>query len=280
MPAKILDGKKTAEKIVKEIWQRVKTMKIKPGLVFVLVGNNPASKVYIENKDKACKNAGFYTETLKLPETIAESELLRKITQLNNNPKIHGMIVQLPLPKHIDEKLIIDSIWPHKDADGFSPMNLGNMLINNNMILPATPKGIIRLLDEYKIKTEGKHAVVVGRSNIVGKPVSILLLNKGATVSICHSQTKNLAAMTKQADILVVAAGKPKLIKANMVKKGAVVVDVGINREKGRIIGDVDFDNVKKVASYITPVPGGIGPMTIAMLLENTLECMNVIKIR
>ena len=272
----IIDGKKTAQKVIEEIKAKVKKMKVKPGLAFVLVGDNPASKVYISNKDKACKNAGFHTETIRLDEDVPEGDLIEKVNELNNNPIIHGFIVQMPLPKHIDEQLIIDGILPHKDADGFSPVNLGNMLTNNYMILPATPKGIIRLLDEYKIDIEGKHAVVVGRSNIVGKPVSVLLLNRGATVSICHSKTKNLAKITKQADILVVAVGRPQMIKANMVKKGVVVIDVGINKLGGKLVGDVDFNSVSKVASYITPVPGGVGPMTVAMLLENTLECMDI----
>jgi len=277
MTAKIIDGKKLAEKIRKEIKEKVKKIGIKPGLAFVLVGNNPASQVYVGGKDKACKEAGFYTETHHLPENIDELRLLQLIDKINQDKKIHGMIVQLPLPKQIDEKLVLESILPHKDADGFNAINMGNLLAGNNMIVSATPKGIIRLIESTGVKIEGKHAVVVGRSNIVGKPVALLLQQKNATVTICHSKTKPLEKYTKDADILVAAIGKPGLIKSDMVKKGAIVIDVGINRlESGKLVGDVDFDKVKKVASYITPVPGGVGPMTIAMLMENTLECMGL----
>jgi len=272
MTAKIIDGKKLAEKIRKEIKEKVKKLDVKPGLAFVLVGNNPASQLYVGNKDKAGKEAGFYIETHHLPENTDQLKLLNLVDKLNQDRKIHGMIIQLPLPKQIDEKLIIEAILPHKDADGFNPINVGNMLIGNNLIIPATPKGIMKLIESTGVNIEGKYAVVVGRSNIVGKPVSILLQQKNATVTMCHSRTKHLVQYTKQADILVVAVGKAKVIKADMVKKGAIVVDVGTNKVNGRLVGDVDFDNVKKVASYITPVPGGVGPMTIAMLLENTLE--------
>lgn len=277
MTAKIIDGKKLAEKIRKDIKEKVKKLGVKPGLAFVLVGNNPASQVYVRNKDNACKEVGFYTETHHLPENTDEMKLLQLIDKINQNKKIHGMIVQLPLPKQISEKLVLESILPHKDADGFNAINMGNMLAGNNLIVPATPKGIIKLIESTGVKIEGKHAVVVGRSNTVGKPAAVLLQQKNATVTMCHSRTKPLEKYTKDADILVAAIGKPGLIKAAMVKKGAVVIDVGINRlESGKLVGDVDFDNVRKVAGYITPVPGGVGPMTIAMLIENTLECMGL----
>ncbi|MDP7180086.1 MAG: bifunctional 5,10-methylenetetrahydrofolate dehydrogenase/5,10-methenyltetrahydrofolate cyclohydrolase [Candidatus Woesearchaeota archaeon] len=278
MTAKIIDGKKVAEKVISDIGKKVKGMKVKPGLAVVLVGKNPASQIYVGMKEKKCKEAGFYSEKHVLDERIDEIALLKIVDELNQNSKIHGMLVQLPLPKHINEQLIIDAIVPHKDADGFNPLNMGNMLIGNNMILPATPKGVMRLFDEYNIKLEGKHAVVIGRSNIVGKPISVLLQQRNATVTMCHSRTKDLKGITKKADIIVAAVGKAKMIKKDMVKKGAVVIDVGMNRDKGKLCGDVDFEHVKSVASYITPVPRGVGPMTIAMLLENTLECMELRK--
>tara|TARA_Y100000310_G_scaffold336963_1_gene422829 strand:- start:419 stop:1255 length:837 start_codon:yes stop_codon:yes gene_type:complete len=278
MAAKIIDGKEVAEKIISDIGDKVKGMKVKPGLAVVIVGKNPASQIYVGMKEKKCKEAGFYSEKHVLDEQIDEVKLLKIVDELNQSSKIHGMIVQLPLPKHINEQLIIDAILPHKDADGFNPINMGNMLIGNNMILPATPKGVMRLLDEYNIKLEGKHAVVIGRSNIVGKPISVLLQQRNATVTMCHSRTKDLKEITKKADVIVAAVGKAKMIKKDMVKKGVVVIDVGMNRDKGKLCGDVDFEHVKSIASYITPVPRGVGPMTIAMLLENTLECMDLRK--
>lgn len=276
MPANIIDGKKIANDILLDIKNKVKGMKVKPGLAVVLVGKNPASQVYVNMKEKKCNEIGFYSEKHELNEDIDEVKLLDLIDKLNQSPKIHGMLVQLPLPKHINEELIIDCILPHKDADGFNPINMGNMLIGNNMIVPATPKGIMKLIESTGINIEGKHAVVVGRSNIVGKPISILLQQKNATVTMCHSKSLPLEKYTKKADILVVAIGKPKLIKADMVKKGAVVIDVGTNRVNSKLVGDVNFNSVKKVASYITPVPGGVGPMTIAMLLDNTLKCVEL----
>ena len=278
MTAKIIDGKKLAEGIREELKKKVKKLKITPGLAFVLVGENPASESYVKSKDKVCKEAGFYTELHKLPPAIGEIELLKLIDDLNQNPKIHGMIVQLPLPQHIDEHLIIDAILPHKDADGFNPINMGNLLIGKNMIVSATPKGIIKMIESTGVSLEGKHAVVVGRSNIVGKPISILLQQKNCTVTMCHSKTIHLEKYTLDADILVAAVGKPRMITKEMVKKGAIVIDVGTSKVYDKLVGDVDFDEVKKVAGYISPVPGGVGPMTIACLLENTLECLELQK--
>ena len=287
MTAKIIDGSKIAADIRAEIKKKASKLKQKPGLAVVLATDNPASKIYVNFKEKACKEAGFYSKIINLHEDVEKKqdkyltdvEVLEAVDQLNNDPKIHGMIVQLPLPEGVDEQLVIDAILPHKDADGFHPINMGNMLIGDNKILPATPKGIMRLIESLNLNLEGKHAVVVGRSNIVGKPISILLQQKNCTVTMCHSRTKNLAKHTKDADILIASVGKAKLITKNMVKKGAIVIDVGMNRdEKGKLCGDVDFDEVKKAAGYITPVPKGVGPMTIAMLLENTLECMELQK--
>ena len=276
MPAKIIDGKKIAEKILNDLKSKIKNLKQKPGLALVLVGDNPASEIYVNFKEKTCKKVGFYCERFNLDKNISEIDLLKLINELNQKSDIHGILVQLPLPKHIDEHLIVNSILPHKDVDGFTPVNLGNLVSENIIIAPATARAVLHLVESTGISIEGKNAVIVGRSNIVGKPVALMLLEKNATVTICHSKTKNLAEHTRKADILVVAVGKPKTITANMVKKNVVVVDVGINRVNGKLVGDVDFENVKKVASYITPVPGGIGKMTIAMLLENTLECMGL----
>lgn len=278
MAAKIIDGKKIAEDLRANLKKRTSKLKEKPGLAVVLVGNNPASEVYVNMKEKKCEEVGFYSKKVILPENIDEEKLLGIIDELNQDSKIHGMLVQLPLPKHINESFIIDAILPHKDADGFHPINMGNMLIGKNIILPATPKGVMKLIESTGINLEGKHAVVVGRSNIVGKPISILLQQKNCTVTMCHSKSKPLEKYTKQADILVVAIGKPKAITKDMVKKGAIVIDVGTNKVNNQLVGDVDFEEVKKVAGYITPVPRGVGPMTIACLLENTLECMELQK--
>lgn len=277
MAAKIIDGKKVAEQIRLEVKKKVKQLKTKPGLAVVLVGKNAASYTYVNMKEKACKEAGIYSEKYELDENTPEEKLLELIDKLNQNRKIHGILVQLPLPGHINEQMVIDSILPHKDVDGLSPLNLGNLVIGKNMIIPATPKGVIKLIESTGVSIGGKHAVVVGRSNIVGKPVSILLQQRDATVTMCHSKSKPLEDYTRQADILVVAAGKPNMITKDYVKKGAIVIDVGTNRlPDGKLCGDVDFDSVKMVASYITPSPGGVGPMTIACLLENTLECYNL----
>ncbi len=276
MPAKIIDGKKVAEKFLNEVNKKIKESKEKPGLAIVLAGNNPASEIYVNFKEKKAKEVGLYFERYNLEENVSQNELLKLIDNLNQSRKIHGMIVQLPLPKHIDEKLVVDAILPHKDADGFTPVNLGNLVNDDNRLVPATARACLELIKSTGEKIEGKNTVVVGRSTIVGKPVALLLLQENATVTICHSKTKNLAEFTKNADILVVAVGKPKLIKKDMVKKGAIVIDVGINKTPSGIIGDVDFENVKEVAGYITPVPGGVGPMTIAMLLDNTLNAMEM----
>lgn len=278
MPAKIIDGRKIAEKIISELKSRIKGMKEKPGLALVLVGDNPASEIYVSSKEKTFKEVEGYCERHNIGKNTSEMDLLSLVTKLNNNPKIHGILVQLPLPKQIDEHLIINSILPHKDVDGFTPLNLGNLVSENTILAPATARACISLIESTGINIEGKNAVVVGRSRIVGKPVAMMLLEKGATVTICHSKTKNLAEHTKKADILVVAVGKPKLITKEMVKEGAVVIDVGINRVNGKIVGDVDFENVKEIAGFITPVPGGVGPMTIAMLMENTLKAMELSK--
>ncbi len=276
MTAKIIDGKVLSLKFLDKVRKNVNDLKEKPGLAIVLVGNNPASEIYVGAKEKTCNSVGVSCERYNLDENVSEDELLKLVDDLNQNKKIHGFIVQLPLPKHIDKNLIIDSILPYKDVDGFTPVNLGNMVNNNNMLLPATARACLELIKSTGVKINGKNAVVIGRSNIVGKPTASLLLQENATVTVCHSKTKNLAEHTKNADILVVAVGKAKLIKKNMVKPGAIIIDVGINRVAGKVVGDVDFENVKEVAGYITPVPGGVGPMTIAMLLDNTVRAMEL----
>ena len=276
MTAKIIDGKKIADRILKGLKKKVKDSKQKPGLAIVLVGSNPASELYVSSKLKKAESAGFYVEKHALSEKITQDELLSLVDELNQNKKIHGFIVQLPLPKQINENMIIDYILPHKDVDGFTPVNLGNLVNDNNMLLPATARACMELIKSTGIQIKGKNAVVVGRSNIVGKPTALLLLQENATVAICHSKTRNLAEHTKNADILVAAVGKLNLIKKDMVKPGAVVIDVGINRIAGGIAGDVDYEQIKEVAGYITPVPGGVGPMTIAMLLDNTLKAMEL----
>ena len=252
-----------------------------PGLAVILVGDDPASQVYVRNKGKKCEELGMRSETIVLPAETSEEELLSRIDALNNDPAIHGFLVQLPLPKHIDEDKVIQAIDPDKDVDGFHPVNVGNMLIGKPGFLPATPAGVQQMLIRSGIETAGKHVVVVGRSNIVGKPMASLMVQRGAdaTVTVVHSRTKDLASITRQADILIVAIGKARFITADMVKDGAVVIDVGTNRiedpthPKGsRLVGDVDFDEVSKKASAITPVPGGVGPMTICMLMANTVK--------
>lgn len=272
----ILDGKELSKKIKKEIKHEVETLvqktNITPGLAIVLVGNHPASEIYVRNKLKAASLCLIRATLIQREETITEDELVTLVKTLNQDENYHGIIVQLPLPKHINEQRIIDTIDVSKDVDGFGILNKGRLLSGLNTIESATPHGIIRLLEEYHIEIEGKHAVVVGRSNIVGKPMALLLLQKNATVTICHSKTKDLKAITKLADILIVAIGKARYITVDMVKEGAVIVDVGTNRVDGILCGDVDFENVSKIASYISPVPGGVGPLTIASLLENTLK--------
>ncbi|MFN3505025.1 MAG: bifunctional methylenetetrahydrofolate dehydrogenase/methenyltetrahydrofolate cyclohydrolase FolD [Caldimicrobium sp.] len=286
MGAKLIEGKVVAEKIRKEIKAEVEELKTKgitPGLVTILVGENPASVSYVTAKQKTAHELGFYSVQENLPENVSEEELLKLIDKYNNDPKIHGILVQLPLPKHINERRILYAIDPRKDVDGFHPVNVGKLVIGEPCFIPCTPYGILMLLAETKVPVEGADVVVVGRSNIVGKPIAILLMQKrkpvgNATVTICHTATKNMAEHTKRADILIVAAGVPKFITAPMVKEGAVVIDVGVNRigttpeGKAKLCGDVDFEAVKEKASYITPVPGGVGPMTITMLMKNTLE--------
>jgi methylenetetrahydrofolate dehydrogenase (NADP+)/methenyltetrahydrofolate cyclohydrolase len=275
MAAELIKGMEIAEKKRKDIKERVESLKaqgITPGLAVILVGNDPASRSYVTGKGKASKEAGIYFELIEFPETITEERLLQEIDRVNEDDAIHGLLVQLPLPKHIREEAVIERISPEKDVDGFHPISIGRMLIGQDTFLPCTPHGIIELVKEKQIEISGKHVVVIGRSNIVGKPVGQLFLNEDATVTYCHSKTKNLKEIAKLADILVVAVGRPKFITADYVKEGAVVIDVGVNRlETGKLCGDVDFEAVWQVASYITPVPKGVGPMTITMLLHNTV---------
>lgn len=273
--AEILDGKKVSQKVKDALKEETKAFfekyGIRPGLAVVIVGDDPASRVYVNSKKKACEEIGYYSEEHALSKDTTESELLSLVKKLNGDGKIHGILVQLPLPGHIDEEKIINAISPKKDVDAFHPVNVGKIMIGNFDFLPCTPAGVMELLDEANIDLTGKNCVVIGRSNIVGKPQAMLLLHKNATVTICHSKTKNLKEITKNADVLVAAVGRAKMVTADYVKKGAVVIDVGMNRlENKKLAGDVDFDSVKDVASYITPVPGGVGPMTIAMLMKNT----------
>jgi len=273
MTARILDGKKIAEGIKEKIAGEISGWKKKPGLATVLVGDNPASKVYVSMKNVACKKYGFYSREIHLPESISQKQLLEKVAELNKDDAIHGILVQLPLPPQIDENAILSAIKPEKDVDGFHPESLGKLIQGNPSFVPCTPRGVIHLIKSTGEKLEGKHAVIIGRSNIVGKPTAILLLQENCTVTVCHSRTTNLAEEVKKADIIVAAVGKPKLVTKEMVKQGAVVIDVGTTKlADGRLCGDVDFEGVKEKASWITPVPGGVGPMTIAMLLQNTFE--------
>jgi methylenetetrahydrofolate dehydrogenase (NADP+) / methenyltetrahydrofolate cyclohydrolase len=276
MTAAIINGKEIAEKKRLEIAEEVIKLKrhgVTPGLAVILVGNNHASRTYVTNKEKACQEVGMNSVLIEMPEEVSEEELLSKIGELNADNNIHGILVQLPIPKHIDEKKVIESISPLKDVDGFHPINIGRMMTGQNAFLPCTPYGIMVLLEETGITVAGKHVVVVGRSNIVGKPVGQLFLNQHATVTYCHSKTQDIKLHTTQADILVAAVGIPNFIKAEHVKPGAVVIDVGINRnEAGKLCGDVDFAEVSDKAGYITPVPKGVGPMTITMLMYNTLK--------
>lgn len=275
MVATLIDGKAIAKATRGRIKEEVTQMKaagITPGLAVILVGENPASMTYVRSKERACEQAGIYSRVIRHPATITEAELLQEIQQLNEDPSIHGILVQLPLPPHISEDLVIEAIRVEKDVDGFHPINTGNLVVGKPGFVPCTPAGIMVMLEEMKIPIAGQHAVIVGRSNIVGKPMASLLLNQNATVTICHSKTVELGEITRQADILVAAVGKPNFISKAEVKPGAVVIDVGINRLPEGLVGDVNFEEVKEVASYITPVPGGVGPMTITMLLENTIQ--------
>lgn len=269
----ILDGKKTATEIKQQVKDKVSKINEIIQLVVVLVGENPASQIYVRNKQRACDEVGIDSVLIQLDETITEDELKSVIVSLNNEQSVYGILVQLPLPKHIKEEEIINTIDPRKDVDGFTLINKGKLLSGAETIYPATPKGIITLLKKYNIEIAGKHAVIVGRSNIVGKPMSLLLLQENATVTIAHSKTNDLKSITLQADILISAVGKKDMITSDMVKEHAVVIDVGINRVDKKLYGDVDFEEIKEKASYITPVPGGVGPMTIATLLENVLYC-------
>ncbi|MGI6604735.1 MAG: bifunctional methylenetetrahydrofolate dehydrogenase/methenyltetrahydrofolate cyclohydrolase FolD [Firmicutes bacterium] len=275
MAAAILDGKLVAAEVreaVKAGVERLKEKGVVPGLAVVLVGHDPASQIYVRQKEKACAAVGIASFSYSLPADVSEEELLTLVRRLNFDPKVHGILVQLPLPEHLDPLRVITAIDPTKDVDGFHPLNIGYLSSGLEAPEPCTPKGIIHLLDRYGIEIAGKRAVVVGRSGIVGRPVAQLLLARDATVTVCHSKTVDIAAVTRMADILVVAVGRPRFITADMVKPEAVVVDVGINRLPEGLVGDVDYEGVHEVASYLTPVPGGVGPLTIAMLLVNTLE--------
>lgn len=271
---KLIDGKVISTAVKERVKTEVAELNSKGitvGLAVIIVGEDPASKVYVSNKKKACEALGIISREYALPETTTEEELLSLISDLNSDPEINGILCQLPLPKHLDEKLIINSIDPEKDVDAFHPVNVGKIMIGDYYFLPCTPAGVMEMLKYEGIEVEGKNCVVIGRSNIVGKPMNMLLLHKNGTVTICHSRTKNLAEICRNADILVAAVGRPNFVTADMVKDGAVVIDVGINRVDGKLCGDVDFENVKDKTSAITPVPGGVGPMTIAMLMQNTL---------
>ena len=268
----IINGKEISTAIRQEIRAEVEALPKRPGLAVVLVGNDPASQVYVRNKERACEEVGFYSEKYTLPEDTTREQLLSLVDQLNESPAIHGILVQLPLPKHLDAEEVILRIDPRKDVDAFHPTNVGKIMIGNFDFLPCTPAGVMELLARSGIDPAGKECVVIGRSNIVGKPQAMLLLHKNATVTICHSRTKDLAAVCRRADILVSAVGRANFVTADMVKEGAVVIDVGMNRdENGKLVGDVAFAEVSEKTSYITPVPGGVGPMTITMLLKNTV---------
>ena len=273
----IIDGKALSEKVLKEIEKEhselEKKVGRKAGLAVIIVGENPASQIYVRNKIRACEKVGFHSETIRLDENITEENLLLEIEKLNNNSNIDGILVQLPIPKHIDGLKIINSISAEKDVDGFHTTNIGKMMIGDETgFLPCTPAGVVHMFEEYNINLEGKDVLVIGQSNIVGKPMTLLLIKKRATVQVCNSKTKNLSEKLQKADVVVAAAGSPKLIKAIDVKEDVVVIDVGINRVDGKLCGDVDFEEVSKKASFITPVPGGVGPMTIAMLIKNTFK--------
>ncbi|HEO0236672.1 TPA: bifunctional methylenetetrahydrofolate dehydrogenase/methenyltetrahydrofolate cyclohydrolase [Streptococcus agalactiae] len=273
----LIDGKALSQKMQAELGRKVERLKeqhgIIPGLAVILVGDNPASQVYVRNKERSALEAGFKSETLRLSESISQEELIDIIHQYNEDKSVHGILVQLPLPQHINDKKIILAIDPKKDVDGFHPMNTGHLWSGRPMMVPCTPAGIMEMFREYHVDLEGKHAVIIGRSNIVGKPMAQLLLDKNATVTLTHSRTRNLSEVTKEADILIVAIGQGHFVTKDFVKEGAVVIDVGMNRdENGKLIGDVVFEQVAEVASMITPVPGGVGPMTITMLLEQTYQ--------
>lgn len=275
--ARLIDGKTLAqsirERIAKDVVELYAKTGVRPGLAAILVGDDPASHLYVKNKQKACDAAGIYVDEHKLPASTSQADLLSLIEKKNADPRIHGILVQLPLPKHIDSKVVLDAVSPKKDADGFHPYNLGRLVEGNPIFEACTPKGVIKMIESTGVPIEGKRAVVLGRSNIVGKPVALMLLHRHATVTICHSKTRDLPAVCREAEILVVAIGKAKFVTADMVREGAVVIDVGVNRlADGTFVGDVDFGPVSQKTGWISPVPGGVGPMTIAMLLDNTLE--------
>lgn len=276
----LIDGKELAKKVRKGLKQEVITLKekgVNPKLAVIMVGNDPASSVYVKNKSKACEKVGIEFEEYLLEENTTEEKLLNLIEKLNNDNSVNGILLQSPVPKHIDINKAFRTISPDKDVDGFNPINVGNLTIGEDAFISCTPYGIVKMFEEYNIELEGKNAVILGRSNIVGKPMIQCMLNKNATVTVCHSRTKNIEEITRNADVVISAIGKPKFVKENMVKDGSVVIDVGINRlEDGSIVGDVDFDTVSKKASYITPVPGGVGPMTIAMLLNNVVKAAKI----
>ena len=277
----VLNGKEISKNIQKELKLKIEKKKLTPGLGIILVGNRKDSETYVRMKKKACKNVGIINYDVHLKDNISEKDLIEEVIKMNNNDNIHAILIQLPLPKHINEENVIRCLSLSKDVDGFHPENIGNMALkrNRNIIAPCTPEGCIELLDRYNIEIEGKHVVILGRSNIVGMPLSLLFLHRNATVTICHSKTKNMEDITKMADILVAACGKRQLIKRHHIKKGCIIIDVGINalpdeskKRKYRLVGDVDYDDVNEVCYAITPVPGGVGPMTIAMLLKHTVE--------
>lgn len=276
MKAELISGKTMSEEIRKEIAERVEKLRaersVTPGLAVILVGNDPASEIYVNNKGKGCAEVGMVSETIKMPAETSQEALIAKIRELNADERIHGILVQLPLPRHLDENAVLAEIAPEKDVDGFHLLNVGRLMTGEEGVVACTPKGALKMIKSTGIDLNGKEAVVIGRSNIVGKPMAMLLLRENCTVTMCHSRTKDLAAHTRNADVLVVAIGKARFVTADMVKPGAVVIDVGINRVDGKVVGDVDFDSVSEVAGWITPVPGGVGKMTITMLLENTLE--------
>lgn len=278
--AELINGKEVAKKIRKELKKEVADLKengINPKLAVIMVGNDPGSTVYVRNKSKACEKVGIEFEEFLFEDNVTEQELFQLIEKLNNDSTVNGILLQSPLPKHIDVNKAFRTISPEKDVDGFNPINVGNLTIGEDAFISCTPYGVIKMFEEYNIELEGKNAVILGRSNIVGKPMIQCMLNKNATVTVCHSRTKNIEEITRNADIVISAIGKPKFVKGNMIKDGSVVIDVGINRlEDGSIVGDVDFDEVSKKTSYITPVPGGVGPMTIAMLLNNVVKAAKI----
>ena len=276
----IIDGRLIAQNIKSDLKKEIENLKLKgidPGLAVILVGEDNASKIYVKNKKRCCDELGIFSEEFYFPEDTSEKEIIDLIEKLNQDKKINGILVQLPLPSHINQKNITESILPEKDVDAFHSSTIGNLLTNHTKLLPCTPAGIIEIFHRENISLVGKHCVIIGRSNIVGKPLAFMLINEDATVTICHSKTKNLSEICKNADIIICAVGKEKFLNKNMIKKGAVIIDVGINRdENGKICGDVDFDDVKNIASAITPVPGGVGPMTIAMLMKNTITATKI----